>query len=328
MEVSEIHSLEDLEQHAADLEADVTPEEPDVTPEEPVETPEEPVETPEDGDEYVSLDDLKKGQKHINQKIGSYVRRRIEAETKAQEAADEARALREKNAALEREQQSGVMAAAGIDPLMGMDAQGLKAEEGTLWAAKRFTEEHLNDPDGVDVDDGRGNTVHFTQEQVQARHAEVEEKLFRVLPQARSAAAERERSETATRTVYPELFDPRNELSPVLGKAREIMPSLNRLPNGRALVGDMIAGALVREALGADGAAVLPKLKALLKGAKPTGGKPVAEVKPKKGVPPSPSVTPKPKPKPKPAGAGGYSADRVKTEGTFEALEEESLKEL
>jgi hypothetical protein len=221
-------------------------------------------------------------QEKIDKRIGKEVHRRKETEELLEAERTLTKELTAKVSELEEQGRQAPAGGSGaINPLLMADSEAeLDKREDFLWQAEEWCEENIDGHEG----DGSKENPSYTSAEIRRRLLTIRRERERDLPRARETIKRRAAFDAVTRESYPELADPRSELSVDASRLLARAPGLRAIPEYRLLLGDLLAGRKAREEK------KTPPRKTAMKSPPPAPGAPVP---PRSGI----QLPGKPKPK-------------------------------
>ena len=134
--------------------------------------------------------------------------------------------------------------------LLANTAQEIEQHDAQLASFEAWAVKHWDGSPAVPAANGQPEVPAFTAEQIRARYTEVKEQRAKLVPQARELLAQRTAQSTATKTVYPQLFDSKRPESAVVSGLLQNFPELQvAIPNFHLVAGDAILGESLRKIL-------------------------------------------------------------------------------
>jgi len=208
---------------------------------------EEPPKEPDEGKEKDG--DADKGglppelQEKIDKRIGKEVHRRKETEELLEAERTLTKELTARVSELEEQGRAAPAGGGAINPLLMAETDAeLNKREDYLWQVEEFCEEHI---DGYEAE--KPGEQSYTAAEIRRRLLEVRRERERDLPRARETLKRRTAYEAVTREAYPELADPRSELSVEAARWAARIPGVKALPEYKLVLGDLLAGRKARE---------------------------------------------------------------------------------
>jgi hypothetical protein len=210
----------------------------------------EPDREGEDGD--AKAGERKKGEKsdlppEIQRKIDARIEKEIGKRKDLQDQLDrsEARIRELEELAEEQAAAGGGRAKRGLSGLSERELARRESElrEFVEWADDALDEMGTDAEATVEV-----SGKEYTRADIKARRREMRHELEESIPAARQANQERAKvRETIVKEAYPDLLDPKSEAAITMRQAARMFPDLAGHPQFEVMIGDMLAGARLRE---------------------------------------------------------------------------------
>jgi len=195
-------------------------------------------------------------QEKVDRRIGKEVARRKEAEELLEAERTLSKELTAKVSDLETKGREGPAGSGTENRLLLADSEAeLEKREDFLWRVEEFCEENRDGYEGKGTD----QDPSYTAEEIRTRLLQVRRERERDLPRAREMLKRRAAFEAVTREAYPELADPRSDLSAEANRVLARVPGLKALPDYKLVLGDLLAGRKAREVKKTGPARVAPK---------------------------------------------------------------------